>query len=50
MARPPRIEYSGAHYHVIDRGIERRTIFSGSDDYECFLGLCGALKVRHKVE
>lgn len=49
MARPPRIEFSGAHYHVIDRGIERRTIFHDSGDYACFLGLCAELGVRHRV-
>ena len=27
MARPLRIEYSGAFYHVINRGLTRRDIF-----------------------
>jgi len=50
MARPPRIEYSGAYYHVIDRGIERRTIFAIPADYERFLALCAALRERFKVD
>ena len=32
MARPLRIEYPGAFYHVINRGIERRPIFRDRDD------------------
>jgi len=50
MPRPPRIEYAGAVYHVINRGVERRAIFSVSQDYEGFLGLIERLKQRHKVE
>lgn len=37
MARPLRIEFPGAFYHVISRGNERRAIFRGVDDYELFL-------------
>ena len=37
MARPLRIEYPGAFYHVIQRGIERRTIFRKDKDHEKFL-------------
>jgi REP element-mobilizing transposase RayT len=36
MARPIRIEYEGAFYHVTSRGNERRDIFVGSEDYERF--------------
>jgi len=34
MARPLRIEYPGAFYHVTARGNERRRIFYGKVDYE----------------
>ena len=36
MARPLRIEYEGAFYHVTSRGNERKEIFHGADDYERF--------------
>jgi len=37
MARPLRIEYENAFYHVIQRGIERKNIFSSDSDKERFL-------------
>jgi hypothetical protein len=40
MARPLRIEYSGAFYHVLNRGLERREIFRDKKDYEAFLFRC----------
>jgi len=36
MARPLRIEYKGAFYHVTARGNERRDIFQTKRDYEQF--------------
>jgi len=36
MARPLRIEYERAFYHVTSRGNERKEIFRGPDDYERF--------------
>ncbi len=36
MARPLRIEYEGAFYHVTSRGNEKKDIFSSADDYEQF--------------
>lgn len=36
MARPMRIEYEGAFYHVTSRGNERKEIFLGPKDYERF--------------
>jgi len=36
VARPLRIEYEGAFYHVTSRGNERRKIFFGKADYEKF--------------
>lgn len=37
MARPLRIEYPGAYYHVISRGIGRESIFRSIRDREKFL-------------
>ncbi len=37
MARPLRIEFGGAFYHVTARGNERKDIFKGKRDYEQFL-------------
>ena len=36
MARPMRIEYEGACYHVTSRGNERKKIFCRPKDYERF--------------
>ena len=41
MARPLRIEYAGAHYHVTARGNERKAIFREDSDRENFLDLVG---------
>lgn len=38
MARPLRIEYPNAFYHITSRGNERRAIFRSKGDYERFLG------------
>jgi len=37
MARPLRIEYEGAFYHVTARGNERKDIFKNACDREKFL-------------
>jgi REP element-mobilizing transposase RayT len=37
MARPLRIEYPGASYHVVNRGNRREQVFHGEDDYLLFL-------------
>lgn len=37
MARPLRIEYPGAHYHVTARGNERKDVFKSQKDREQFL-------------
>lgn len=37
MARPLRIEYPNAHYHVTCRGNDRRNIFGDDDDRHAFL-------------
>ena len=37
MARPLRIEYPGAYYHVINRGNNQEKIFKNDRDREKFL-------------
>ena len=39
MARPLRIEYPGALYHITNRGNARQAIFSDTVDREAFLAL-----------
>lgn len=41
MVRPLRIEYEGAHYHVMSRGNRRQTVFTDARDYELFLRRLG---------
>jgi putative transposase len=46
MARPLRIEFPGALYHVTSRGNERRSIFRSDRDREAFLGFLGQTAKR----
>jgi REP element-mobilizing transposase RayT len=46
MARPLRIEFAGALYHVTSRGNERRQIFFTDDDRSVFLGILGEVIAR----
>jgi putative transposase len=39
MARPLRIQYPGAHYHITCRGIEGRRIYGGDGDRRKFIAL-----------
>jgi len=39
MSRPLRIEFPGAYYHVMNRGLARQNIFSDRTDHEVFLDL-----------
>jgi hypothetical protein len=39
MARPLRIEYPGAWYHVLNRGRRAEEIFIDKSDYELFVDL-----------
>lgn len=41
MARPLRIEFPGALYHITARGNARRAVFLNDDDRALFLGLLG---------
>jgi hypothetical protein len=38
MARPPRIDFPGALYHVTSRGNGRQQVFWTNDDRQRFLG------------
>ena len=41
MPRSPRIQFSGAYYHVYNRGVEQRPIFLDDMDRKMFLKLLG---------
>jgi putative transposase len=47
MARPLRIEYEGAFYHVTSRGYERRKIFFEETDYRKFLSYFKEGREKH---
>ena len=47
MARPLRIEYSGAFYHVTSRGNEQRDVFKSQRDREKFLGYLESATQRY---
>ncbi len=47
MARPLRIEYSGAYYHVTSRGNEQRDIFRSQRDRHKFLDYLESSVVRY---
>ncbi len=49
MARPLRVEYAGALYHVMNRGNRRETVFRQQADYEMFLGKLGEACATHQV-
>lgn len=49
MARPLRIEYAGAVYHVTSRGNEKKPIFLDEEDRERFLIFLGELPTRFEV-
>jgi len=46
MARPLRIEFDGALYHVTSRGNERKAIFKDDSDREMFLGTVAEVTER----
>jgi len=49
MARPLRIEYRGAFYHLTARGNERKDIFRDEKDRERFLAYLETAVVRYKA-
>ena len=50
MARPLRIEYEGALYHLTGRGNERQRIFTSEDDHTRFLELLKESLERYAVQ
>ncbi len=49
MARPLRIEYNGALYHITARGNERNPIYREEGDYQKFLDLLSELPQRYSI-
>jgi putative transposase len=47
MARPLRIQYAGAFYHITSRGNERRPIFSGIQDHQKLFSFFSEAVVRY---
>jgi REP element-mobilizing transposase RayT len=47
MARPLRIEYEGAVYHVTSRGNERKPVFKDDGDREVFLDILHKVNKRY---
>jgi putative transposase len=50
MARPLRIEFNGALYHILSRGNERRDIFLEGNDYQTFLSVLEEMSDRFDVD
>lgn len=49
MARPLRIEYSGAYYHVTSRGNEQKDVFKSRRDREKFLEYLASATERYRA-
>ena len=47
MARPLRIEFAGALYHITSRGDRREAIFEDDEDRERFLAVLGEVVGRY---
>src|SRR3989338_3365696 len=50
MARPLRIEFDGAWYHVMHRGLGRKNIFLSDKDHSTFLEILGETSETFKIE
>ena len=50
MARPWRIQFPGAIYHVTARGNNRQDIFAGDDDRRLFLELLARAADRFRLD
>ena len=48
MSRPPRLEFSGAVYHVIARGNEQRDVFRDDSDRELYLQRLARYQARFR--
>ena len=49
MSRPVRIQFPGAYYHVMNRGLARRATFVSPADHEGFLTLLDDIATRWQV-
>jgi REP-associated tyrosine transposase len=49
MARPLRVEYPGAYYHVMNRGNRRQTVFLSENDVDLFLEKLGGFSSAYHV-
>jgi len=49
MARPLRIQYPGAYYRIINRGLEYRNIFTDERDYGLFFNLLNQCNDKFKL-
>jgi REP element-mobilizing transposase RayT len=47
MPRPLRIEFENAHYHVMNRSVAGRTVFSSPECYQAFLDILGEACSRY---
>ena len=47
MARPLRIEFAGALYHITSRGDRREATFEDDEDRERFLAVLGEVVERY---
>ena len=50
MSRPWRIQYSGAIYHIMSRGVDKGKIFFSNDDYIRFLSYLEKAVEKFKIE
>jgi len=50
LARPWRIEYEGAYYHILSRGNEGRHIFYGDEDKRLFLDTVGEMSDQFDID
>ena len=47
MARPLRIEYPGAVYHITNRGNDRKAIYKDEEDRHSFLNIIAKVNQRY---
>ena len=50
MSRPLRIEFEGAWYHVMNRGINRQTIYETIEHKNIFLALLEEISKKFYIE
>ena len=50
MARPLRIEYPGAYYHVMNRGNRSQTVFESEADTDLFFGKLAEFSEVYRVK